>query len=170
MQGQRINFSQIVKNKRFTMMHRRENLFLKRPIKIWPQFFFCIFLIFDLSSHKLPSLKSLLFRHYSNPSLDIAFIVGRIICNIFKLSNEIVIINVVNITIIGLLQINPTQKIMSGQIEHIFIFFKSSCVKFFFAKLLKLFFIHILKFYLSHLSSLPLVSLLFLKKLLEKQT
>ena len=90
------------------MIHRWENLFLECPVKIWSQFFFRIFLIFYLSSHKMFPLKSLLSRHYNNPSLDIAFVVGWIICNIFKITYEIVIINVVNFTIIGFLQINPT--------------------------------------------------------------
>ena len=108
------------------MIHRWENLFLERPLKIWSQFFFRIFLVFNLSSHKLLPLKSLLSRHYSNPSLDIAFVVGWIICNIFKLSYKIVIINVVNITIIGFLQINPTQKIVSSQIKHVSLFFKDT--------------------------------------------
>ena len=122
------------------MIHRWENLFLECPVKIWSQFFFRIFLIFNLSSHKLLPVRSLFSGHYGNPSVNIAFTVGGVTCCIVKLTYEIIIINIVDIGIIGFLQFNPAQKIMSGQIKNVSLFFESVHFKFIFAKFLKNFF------------------------------
>ena len=87
-------------------------------------------------------VRSLLSGHYGNPSVNIAFTVGGVTCYIVKLTYEIIIINIVDIGIIGFLQINPTQEIMSGQIKNVSLFFESVHFKFIFAKFLKSFFIH----------------------------
>ena len=84
-------------------------------------------------------MRSLLSGHYGNSSLNIAFIVGGVTGYSFKLPYEIIIINIVDIAVIGFLQINPTQEIVPGQIKNVSLFFESMCFEFIFAKFLKSF-------------------------------